>query len=98
LADFVICEISLKNDVFSDSKDILQSLLEEFWLDFCNFIELNPSVLKYGLIIFFVSNNDYVNHIFDQILEFLSINLLNSLQVVAQSLKRSKFNIKFIMS
>jgi hypothetical protein len=40
-----VCEVSLANHIHSVLENLFELSLEEFWLNFCNFIKLDQSIL-----------------------------------------------------
>ena len=94
LSYLLISKISLANNVHCVFKDLLKLRLKELWLNFCDLIELNPSILEHDLVIFLICHHDDVVHIWDQFNELLGVCLFYRLKVITHSLKGGKSDVK----
>ena len=79
MSDLLIGVILLIDNVFDSSKDLFEFWLEELWLNFSNFIELDQSVLKNDLFVFLICCDNNLGHIWNEILEWFGISSLDRL-------------------
>lgn len=94
LPDLLVCKIAFANDADGVIENRFKSWLEEFWLDFCNFIEFDKCILKNTFVIFLASQNNNIKHIWDQINKLLGISHLYGLKVVADCLEGGESDVE----
>ena len=99
MSNLWVGKVTLANDVHGVAENVLEFRLEEFWLDFSDFIELDESILKNDLVLCFrIGSHSYdVVHIWYEVNEWFCILSLNGLQVVRYRLEGSESNIQTLM-
>jgi len=94
LSNIGITEIVFKRDFFCLFKDLFKFALEEFWLDFSNFIEFDHCILQNSLFVPICSFPDDIIHVWDQRTKLFRVSLLNALKIVRQCLQGTQPNVE----